>query len=183
KDGNWGSAEKVKAGDEGFERIKLAEDAIEKKGDSFILKSQPPIRVDARAHKMAKARGNVINPDRVVDEYGADSLRLYEMFMGPLEQVKPWSMGGFEGVYRFLSAVWRLVIDDRAEDNTLNNAVRDAAPDRETLRQLHLTIQKVTEQLDGMRFNTAISTMMELKNYLNTLEVRPRSVLEPFILI
>jgi leucyl-tRNA synthetase len=163
--------------------VRLTEDQVEKKGDGFVLKADSSVRVEARAHKMSKARGNVINPDRVVDEYGADSLRLYEMFMGPLEQVKPWSMRGVEGVYRFLSAVWRLVIDDRAEDIRLNNAVQDAAPDRETLRQLHLTIQKVTEQLDGMRFNTAISTMMELKNYLNTLEVRPRSVLEPFILI
>ena len=74
---------------------------------------------------MSKARGNVVNPDEVVDAYGADSLRLYEMFMGPLEQVKPWSMRGVEGVYRFLSRVWRAVIDDRAEDTQLNPAVKD----------------------------------------------------------
>jgi leucyl-tRNA synthetase len=162
---------------------RLSEDQIEKKGDGFVLKENPLVRVEARAHKMSKARGNVINPDRVVSEYGADSLRLYEMFMGPLEQVKPWSMRGVEGVYRFLSAVWRLATDDRAEAVKLNDSVRDVAPDRETLRELHRTIQKVTDDLDGMRFNTAISAMMEFKNYLNKLEVRPRSVIEPLVLI
>ncbi len=72
------------------------------------------MRIDARAYKMSKSRGNVINPDDVVKEYGADSLRLYEMFMGPLEATKPWSMRGVEGVYRFLGRVWRLFIDERA---------------------------------------------------------------------
>ena len=77
----------------------------------------PEIRIDARAHKMSKARGNVINPDVVVEEYGADSLRLYEMFMGPLEAVKPWSMKGVEGVYRFLGRAWRMVVDAEADDD------------------------------------------------------------------
>ncbi len=93
----------------------MDEEQVEKKGDGFVLKSAPAIRVDARAYKMSKSRGNVINPDQVVDEYGADSMRLYEMFMGPLEATKPWSMRGVEGVYRFLSRVWRLIVDDRAE--------------------------------------------------------------------
>ena len=87
--------------------VKLAEDQVTKKGDSFVLSSKPELRVDARAYKMSKSRGNVINPDAVVAEYGADSLRLYEMFMGPLEAVKPWSMKGVEGVYRFLGRAWR----------------------------------------------------------------------------
>src|SRR5204863_4185791 len=104
---------------------RLTEDQVEKKGDGFVLKADPSVRVEARAHKMSKARGNVINPDRVVNEYGADSLRLYEMFMGPLEQVKPWSMRGVEGVYRFLSRVWRVIIDDRAETTVLNSTVQD----------------------------------------------------------
>ncbi len=136
-----------------------------------------------RAEKMSKSRGNVINPDDVVKEYGADSLRLYEMFMGPLEATKPWSMRGVEGVYRFLSRVWRLFIDDRADAVKLNEAVREATPDKDTLRKLHQTIQKVTDDLDGMRFNTAIAAMMEFTNHLTKLEVRPRSVLEPFVLI
>src|SRR5262249_26719242 len=166
---------------EQYERVKLDEDQVEKQGDAFVLKEAPKIRVDARAYKMSKSRGNVINPDQVVNEYGADSLRLYEMFMGPLEATKPWSMRGVEGVYRFLSRVWRLYIDDRAEQMKLSDAVRDVPPDKDTLRKLHQTIQKVTEDLDAMRFNTAIAAMMELTNHLTKLEARPRSVLETLV--
>jgi leucyl-tRNA synthetase len=165
------------------EALKLTEEQVEKRGDHFVLKENSAIRVDARAYKMSKSRGNVINPDEVVEKYGADSLRLYEMFMGPLEAVKPWSMHGVEGVYRFLSRVWRLFIDDRAETVKLADSVSDAPPDRETLRKLHQTIQKVTEDLDGMRFNTAIAAMMEFTNHLTKLEARPRAALEPFVLI
>jgi len=86
-------------------------------------------------------------------------------------------------VYRFLSRVWRLFVDDRAESVRLMDAVHDFEPDRETLRQLHRTIQRVTEDLDGMRFNTAISAMMEYSNYLTKLDVRPRKALEPFVLL
>ncbi len=132
---------------------------------------------------MSKARGNVINPDVVVEQYGADALRLYEMFMGPLEAVKPWSMRGVEGVHRFLGRVWRLFIDDRIDEVRLADSVRDVEPDRDTLRLLHHTIQKVTDDLDGMRFNTAIAAMMEFTNHLTPLPVRPRSALEPFVLL
>ena len=162
---------------------KVTEDDVEKKGEGFVLKADANVRVEARAYKMSKSRGNVINPDDVVSHYGADSLRLYEMFMGPLEATKPWSMRGVEGVYRFLSRVWRLFIDDRAEATKLSETVREVAPDKETLRKLHQTIQKVTEDLDGMRFNTAISAMMELTNHLTPLAIRPRAVLEPFVLL
>ena len=162
---------------------RVSEVAVEKKGDGFVLKADPSVRVDARAFKMSKARGNVINPDDVVDEYGADSLRLYEMFMGPLEATKPWSMRGVEGVYRFLTRVWRVFIDDRAEDVRLNDTVQDVPPDKETLRKLHQTIKKVTEDLDAMRFNTAIAAMMEYTNHLTPLPLRPRSALEPFALL
>src|SRR5262249_28134848 len=134
--------------------IRLSEDQVEKVDRFFVRKDDHSIRVDARAYKMSKARGNVINPDHVVDEYGADSLRLYEMFMGPLEATKPWNMRGVEGVYRFLSRVWRLIIDDRAEEIKLADGVRDVDPDRDTRRKLHQTIQKVTDDLDAMRFNT-----------------------------
>ncbi|HVK17733.1 MAG TPA: class I tRNA ligase family protein, partial [Fimbriiglobus sp.] len=133
--------------------------------------------------KMSKSRGNVINPDDVIREYGADSMRLYEMFMGPLEAVKPWQMNGVVGVYKFLGRVWRLVIDDAAETPTLHPGVTDAEPDKETLRQLHRTIQKVTEDTEGMRFNTAISAMMEFTNHMTGQKVRPRTVLEPFVLL
>ncbi len=181
KAGQWISLGKDDAG--GDEAVKLTEEQVEKKGDGFVLKENPSIRIDARAYKMSKSRGNVINPDEVVKEYGADSLRLYEMFMGPLEATKPWSMRGVEGVYRFLGRVWRLFIDERSEEARLAETVKDDAPDRETLRKLHQTIQKVTADLDGMRFNTAIAAMMELTNHLTPLPVRPRSVLEPFVLL
>lgn len=163
--------------------VRLDEDAVEKKGENFVLKAAPSVRIDARAYKMSKSRGNVINPDKVVDEYGADSLRLYEMFMGPLEATKPWSMRGVEGVYRFLNRVWRLAIDDRIEDMKLLDAVRDVEPDKETLRLLHHTIKRVTDDLDGMAFNTAISAMMELTNHLTRQTVRPRSVLKTLTLL
>ena len=133
--------------------------------------------------KMSKSRGNVINPDDVIRDYGGDSMRLYEMFMGPLEAVKPWQMNGVVGVYKFLGRAWRLVVDDDAETLTLNPAVKDVEPDKETLRVLHRTIQKVTEDTDGLRFNTAISAMMEFVNHVTKLEARPRAVVEPFVLL
>ncbi len=133
--------------------------------------------------KMSKARGNVVNPDDVIGEYGADSMRLYEMFMGPLEAVKPWSTKSIEGVYRFLSRAWRMIVDDPAETMKLNPAIQDVPPDKETLRVLHRTIQKVTEDTEGLRFNTAISAMMEFVNHATKLEVRPRSILDPFVLL
>ncbi len=181
ENGRWVSA--VKDVPATWEVVNLAEEQVEKQGDSFVLKEQPKIRVDARAYKMSKARGNVINPDDVVKDYGADSLRLYEMFLGPLEAVKPWNMHGVEGVYRFLARVWRLFIDERAEETKLLDAVRDASPDSDTLRKLHQTIKRVTDDLDSMRFNTAISAMMELTNHLTGLTVRPRRVLETLVLL
>jgi leucyl-tRNA synthetase len=105
------------------------------------------------------------------------------MFMGPLEAVKPWNTKSIEGVYRFLSRVWRLIVDEAAEWLAVNSAVKDVPPGKETLRLLHRTIQKVTEDTEGLRFNTAISAMMEFSNHLTKLEVRPRSVLEPFVLL
>src|SRR5690606_12836166 len=120
------------------------------------------IVVDAKAFKMSKSRGNVINPDDVVRTYGADSLRLYEMFMGPIEQTKPWSARGTDGVHRFLSRIWRLFVDDRTED--LSESLTNDEPTREQLHRLHTTIKKVTEDIENLRFNTAIAAMMEFVN-------------------
>jgi len=131
--------------------------------------------------KMSKSRGNVINPDKVVTEYGADSMRLYEMFMGPLEAVKPWSMQGVEGVYRFLQRVWRLAVDE--ETGNLADCVRDAGADEATTRLLHQTIKKVGDDIETFGFNTAISAMMILSNHLGKLETRPKSVIEKLVLI
>ncbi|MCE5185720.1 MAG: leucine--tRNA ligase [Planctomycetaceae bacterium] len=131
--------------------------------------------------KMSKSRGNVINPDKVITEYGADSMRLYEMFMGPLEAVKPWSMQGVEGVHRFLQRVWRMVID--ADSGRLLDGVKDAPADEATLRILHQTIKKVTGDIEGFAFNTAISQMMIFVNHLSRQDVRPKDVVEKFLLV
>jgi leucyl-tRNA synthetase len=136
-----------------------------------------------RTYKMSKARGNVINPDSVVADYGADALRLYEMFMGPLEATKPWSMSGVEGISRFLARVWRMVADERADDVRLSPAVRDVPPTPEQLRILHRTIKAVTDDLEKMSLNTSISRLMEFTNAISQVEPRPRSVIEPFVLL
>jgi leucyl-tRNA synthetase len=160
----------------------LEDEQVEKKkGKTFLAGTD--VELMPRADKMSKSRGNVVNPDDVVQQYGADSLRLFEMFMGPLEATKPWSMAGVKGVNGFLARVWRLFIDDRAEEVTLADTVQDVDPDRDTVRFLHRTIKKVTEGLDAMRFNTAISAMMEYTNHLTPLPVKPRKALEPFVLL
>lgn len=138
---------------------------------------------NGKAEKMSKSRGNVINPDDVVKEYGADALRLYEMFMGPLEQVKPWSMKGVEGVYRFLGRVWRMIIDDRAEEVALLDSVNEAAATDEQLRMLHKTIKAVSEDIAKLSLNTAISRMMEFTNFMSHETSRPKSVLQDFVLL
>lgn len=130
--------------------------------------------------KMSKSRGNVVNPDDVVSEYGADAIRLFEMFMGPLEDMKPWSTRGVEGVYRFLNRVWRLYMDDEGHlDPRLSSD--PPAPDAE--RIYHATVKKVGEDIEGLRFNTAIAQLMIFVNELTKSEQRPRTILEPFVLL
>ena len=152
---------------------------VKKQGEFYVLKEDPSIRVDAKAHKMSKSRGNVVNPDDVVEQYGADSLRLYEMFMGPLEQVKPWSTSGVEGVHRFLNRVWRLMVNE--ETDAL--ITTDDEPSRDQLRDLHHLIQKVTEDIEGLRFNTAIAGMMEFVNKAYKWDSMPAEIAEPFLLL
>jgi leucyl-tRNA synthetase len=130
--------------------------------------------------KMSKSRGNVVNPDEMMDTFGADAVRLYEMFMGPLEAMKPWSTRGVEGITRFLDRVWRVMI---GEDGTLSHAVTTDEPGLEQRRLLHQTIRKVTEDVEELRFNTAISQMMIFTNEMTKLERRPRALLEPFVLL
>ena len=130
--------------------------------------------------KMSKSRGNVVNPDEVVAEYGADAMRLFEMFMGPLEDMKPWSTRGVEGVFRFLNRVWRLYVD---EAGNLDSAVLHLPVTAELEQLYHATVKKVGEDIEGLHFNTAISQMMIFVNEVMKSEIRPRQMLEPFTLL
>ncbi len=161
--------------------VSLKPDEVTKQSDVFVLKADPSVRIESRAYKMSKARGNVVNPDEVVKEFGADALRLYEMFMGPLEAVKPWSTRDVSGIAGFLDRVWRLVIDDRAEEIRLSAAVVEIEPTAEQNRMLHKTIQAVTRDIEQMSFNTAIARMMEFTNYFFKVPQRPKIVLEQFV--
>jgi leucyl-tRNA synthetase len=163
--------------------VKLSEDQVVKKGEGFVLAADPGVRVEARAHKMSKSRGNVINPNPIVAEYGADSLRLYEMFMGPLEAVKPWSMKGVEGVYRFLSRAWRMIVDAEADIVRLDSRVKPVDLTSEQARIVARTVAAVTDDFDAYRFNTAISRLMEFVNFFTSQEVRPVKAMETFSLL
>jgi leucyl-tRNA synthetase len=132
--------------------------------------------------KMSKSRGNVVNPDDVVAEYGADSLRLYEMFMGPLEQVKPWSMKGVEGVYRFLARVWRLIMEQSEEGVwSMSPALQDVPANKQLTKVLHETIKKCGEDIEKLSFNTAISQMMVCTNAFTGAEVKPVAAIVTFL--
>src|SRR5439155_17124356 len=124
-----------------------------------------------------------VNPDDVVRGHGADSLRLFEMFMGQLEAVKPWSTAGVVGVRGFLDRAWRLIVDDRVDELKLNESVQNVSPTDEQLRMLHKTIKQVTNDIQRMEFNTAIARMMEFTNFFTKQSVRPRACLEQFVLI
>jgi leucyl-tRNA synthetase len=128
--------------------------------------------------KMSKRWGNVVDPNDMIDAYGADALRVYEMFMGPLEAMKPWSSKSVEGITRFLDRVWRLYT---REDGSLAVGGGEASPDMQ--RVLHQTIRKVTEDVEALKFNTAISQMMVFVNEVMKQPARPRTLLEPFVLV
>jgi leucyl-tRNA synthetase len=135
--------------------------------------------------KMSKSRGNVIPVDVPLQRYGADTTRLYEMFMGPLESTKPWSMQGVEGISRFLNRAWRMIVDEPADSMRLSPklALGDAIPTEEQHRVLHKTIQSVTRDMEGLSFNTAISRLMEFVNYFTSQDTRPLVCLESFVLL
>jgi len=158
----------------GADGAKIAAEDVTKKGDGYVLASDESVKVSARAHKMSKSRGNVVNPDDVVDEFGADSLRLYEMFMGPLRETKVWQTKGVEGCSRFLARAYRLF--DPAK-------MTDAEPSDEQLKAINACVAKVTEETEGMRFNTAIAAMMEFVNAATKWDEKPRKTLEPFVLL
>jgi leucyl-tRNA synthetase len=182
-DGNAVDADVAReaAGPQGpYRAATVTEDDVAKEGDGFVLRGSG-VSVDARAHKMSKSRGNVVNPDDIVERYGADAFRLYEMFLGPLEQVKPWNTRGVEGTWRFLNRAWRLIV---ATDNeSLRDGIQDDAPSIDESRLIHRTIAKVTEQIESLRFNTAISTLMEFTNAAKKWDRLPLSVAEQFTLL
>ncbi|MGF1466343.1 MAG: leucine--tRNA ligase [Sandaracinaceae bacterium] len=181
-DAGWVSTKDVETQDgvpfhresgEPLRREKLAESQVEKRGGGFVLAGDPSVAVDARAHKMSKARGNVVNPDDVVREFGADSLRLYEMFMGPLEATKPWSTNGLQGVRRFLDRFW----------TNATKPIAEGEPEDALLRLTHRTIRKVTDDIEALRLNTAISAMMVLNNELAGIEAPPRFPVETLVVL
>jgi len=133
---------------------------------------------DWQVEKMSKRYHNVVNPDQICDEYGADTLRLYEMFLGPLEDAKPWSMQGIEGANRFLRKAWNLFFD---RDGNLN--LSEDAPSKDELRILHQTIGKVEADIDALSFNTSVAQFMKFLNELQKLKSNKRAVLEPFLVL
>jgi leucyl-tRNA synthetase len=134
--------------------------------------------------KMSKSRGNVVNPDDIIEEYGADALRLYEMFMGPLEATKPWSMSGVEGVSRFLARVWRLAMEEDQEGHwRLSPALTEADLTPGQLKVVHATIKKVSEDIESLSFNTAISQMMIFVNEFTVAEVKPVAALRTLLVL
>uniref|UniRef100_A0A2P2MC19 leucine--tRNA ligase n=1 Tax=Rhizophora mucronata TaxID=61149 RepID=A0A2P2MC19_RHIMU len=183
-DGNHVSADSAVTSGELQQEI-IPREQVTKSGDAFVLKHDPNIHLIARAHKMSKSRGNVINPDDVISEYGADSLRLYEMFMGPFRDSKTWSTSGIEGVYRFLGRTWRLIIGLPSSNDTFQGrtVTEDGEPTFEQLQSLHRCIAKVTEEIEGTRFNTGISAMMEFINSAYKWNKLPRSIVEVFVLL
>ncbi len=167
---------------QGIQAERIDESLIVKSGDFFVLAEDKNIRVDARSFKMSKSRGNVINPDDIIRQYGADALRMYEMFMGPLEAMKPWSMSGVEGISRFLNRLWRLFIDE--DTDTLSSKIRkEIRADAGQLRVLHQTIKKITEDIENLRFNTAISAMMIFVNEANKWPELPLDVMKTFLIL
>jgi len=152
-------------------------DEVIKRDGQWFAGDKP---VSQQVEKMSKSKFNVVNPDEVIDIYGADSMRLYEMFIGPLDVAKPWQMSGVAGVSRFLHRVWRIVADD---GDGLNEQVCEIEPSAEVTHLMHKTIRSVGEDIEAMRFNTAISKLMEMSNALTALDRTPRSVVEVFVLL
>jgi leucyl-tRNA synthetase len=157
----------------------------------YLSKSEPfqrlvnqGIILGEDGQKMSKSRGNIVNPDDVIDQYGADAFRCYEMFMGPLEQMKPWSMRGVEGVARFLARVWRLLMtENQAGEWELSAKLKEVDPDKAQQKITHATIKKVTEDIESLSFNTAISQMMIFVNAFTNAEVIPLRAMRTFLVL
>jgi leucyl-tRNA synthetase len=153
---------------------------IEERDGRFFVKGGDT-EVDVQVEKMSKSKLNVVNPDEVIEAFGADAMRLYELFMGPLEVQKPWQMKDVEGVNRFLQRVWRLVVDE--ESGALNPKLGDqpASSEPELQRTLHKTIKKVTSDTEGLQMNTAIAQMMIFVNDATSAKTLPREIVGAFL--
>jgi leucyl-tRNA synthetase len=148
----------------------------EYKNAEFILEEGKYI-VGREIEKMSKSKYNVVNPDSICEEYGADSLRLFEMFLGPLEQSKPWKTSGISGVFSFLKKLWKLFIVNG------EFLVSDEEPTNDELKTLHKTIKKVEHDIENFSFNTSVSTFMIAVNELTALKCNKRAILEPLAII
>jgi leucyl-tRNA synthetase len=159
---------------------RIDESEVERVKDGWVLKSNPVIRIDSRSFKMSKSRGNVVTPDQIVADYGADTFRLYEMYMGPLEAQKPWNTRDIVGMSRFLASVYRNLAgdDENAKPATITSGPIEDALDR----QMHRTIKKVGEDIAALRFNTAIAELIKLNNEMGRGGVR-RELAETFTLL
>lgn len=158
----------------------LNEEQVEKRqGKSFLRGTD--IEIIGLAEKMSKSRGNVVNPDAIINEFGADAMRLYEMFMGPLEATKPWNTNGVSGVRGFLDRVWRLIVNDKADAFEFHAGLTDAAPDEEQLKVIHRTIAGVTHDIGALSFNTAIAKLMEFTNFFTKSDKHPRFAMETLL--
>jgi leucyl-tRNA synthetase len=147
------------------------------KDAEFITEDDGTFKVKRDVEKMSKSKYNVVNPDQICIDYGADSLRLYEMFLGPLEQYKPWNTAGITGVHGFLKKLWKLYFDDNGFK------VTDAAPTKDSLKTLHKTIKKVEEDIENFSFNTSVSTFMIACNELTAQKCTSRNILEPLLVL
>ncbi|PWG06216.1 leucine--tRNA ligase [Polaribacter aquimarinus] len=159
---------------EGFKNHPLNQDY---KSAEFITETDNTFKVSREVEKMSKSKYNVVNPDDICEEYGADSLRLFEMFLGPLEQAKPWKTSGISGVYSFLKKLWKLFY------NGEKLSISDATPTKEELKTLHKTIKKVEEDIENFSFNTSVSTFMIAVNELTAQKCNKREILEPLLVL
>ncbi|MDG1039748.1 MAG: class I tRNA ligase family protein, partial [Polaribacter sp.] len=147
------------------------------KDAEFLTLEDDSFKVSREVEKMSKSKYNVVNPDAICEEYGADSLRLFEMFLGPLEQAKPWKTSGISGVSSFLKKLWKLYFNGETFE------VSDAEPTKDELKTLHKTIKKVEEDIENFSFNTSVSTFMIAVNELTALKCNKRAILEPFAIL
>jgi leucyl-tRNA synthetase len=161
---------------------RLTEQDAERAGDGYRLRADPQIRIDGRSFKMSKSRGNVVNPDQIVGEYGADTFRLYEMYMGPLEAQKPWNTRDIVGMSRFLNSVWRNLAGESDEEKAPMR-VGDGAIPEALDRQMHRTIKKVADDIAALRFNTAIAELIKLNNEITGMTSVPRELAENLVLM